>query len=136
VSVPERARKLASVAIRVRWRDLDAYNHVNNATFLSYLEEARLVWLHGLQGEWHTPTSSPVIASSQIDFRRSIEWPGEVQVEIFCEKPGNSSLTLSHRILSADGEQLYSEASVVLVWINPASGRPTALPDAVRAACS
>jgi acyl-CoA thioester hydrolase len=133
---PSSARKLASVAIRVRWRDLDAYNHVNNATFLSYLEEARLVWLHGLHGEWHSPTCSPVIASCQIDFRRSIEWPGEVLVEIFREKLGNSSLTLSHRVLSADGEQLYCEAGVVLVWINPASGRPTALPDVVRAACA
>ena len=129
-------RKLASVPIRIRWRDLDAYNHVNNATFLTYLEEARLVWLHGLKGEWYAPTCSPVLASSQVDFRRSIEWPGEVVVDIHCEKLGNSSLTLSHRIRSADGAQHYADASVVMVWINPANGRPTALPDVVRAACT
>ena len=45
-------RLLSRCTISVRWRDLDTYNHVNNSVFLSYLEEARLVWLRGLQGEW------------------------------------------------------------------------------------
>ncbi|SFN20271.1 acyl-CoA thioesterase [Dokdonella immobilis] len=126
---------LARVPIRVRWRDLDAYNHVNNATFLTYLEEARLVWLAGIEGEWKTDAFSPVLAASQVNFREQIEWPGELVVEVRCERIGNSSLTLSHRIMSADGERLYSDASVVMVWVDPASGRPVPLPAAVRAAC-
>jgi acyl-CoA thioester hydrolase len=129
-------KKLASVPIRVRWRDLDAYNHVNNSTFLTYLEEARLVWLSGLEGEWKTASFSPVLAASQVNFRDQIEWPGELVVEVSCEKLGTSSLTLSHRITSADGSRLYSDASVVMVWIDPASGRPVPLPAAVRAACA
>ena len=87
----------------MRWRDLDAYNHVNNSTFLTYLEEARLVWLAGIEGEWRTDAFSPVLAASQVNFRGQIEWPGELVVEVCCEKLGNSSLTLSHRITSADG---------------------------------
>jgi acyl-CoA thioester hydrolase len=126
---------LARVPITVRWRDLDAYNHVNNSVFLTYLEEARLVWLEGLFGDWKTETLSPVLAASQVNFREQIEWPGELVVEVHCERLGNSSLTLAHRITSADGTRLFSEASVVLVWINPQTGRPVALPDAVRAAC-
>ena len=55
-------RLLSRCTISVRWRDLDTYNHVNNSVFLSYLEEARLVWLRGLQGEWKSATSAPVIA--------------------------------------------------------------------------
>lgn len=129
-------KKLASVPIRVRWRDLDAYNHVNNSTFLTYLEEARLVWLAGLEGEWRNESFSPVLAASQVNFRGQIEWPGELVVEVSCEKLGTSSLTLSHRITSADGSRLYSDASVVMVWIDPASGRPVPLPAAVRAACT
>lgn len=131
---PER-RLLARVPITVRWRDLDAYNHVNNSVFLTYLEEARLVWLEGLVGDWKADTLSPVIAAAQINFRAQIEWPGELVVEVRCENLGNSSLTLAHRIASADGTRLFSEASVVMVWINPQSGRPVALPAAVRAAC-
>ena len=129
-------RLLARVPITVRWRDLDAYNHVNNSTFLTYLEEARLVWLAALDGEWKTAEFSPVLAASQVNFRDQIEWPGELVVEVTCEKLGNSSLTLAHRITSADGERLYSDASVVMVWINPESGKPVPLPKAIRAACA
>lgn len=131
-SVP---RLLARVPITVRWRDLDAYNHVNNSNFLTYLEEARLVWLASIDGEWKADDFSPVLAASQINFREQIEWPAELVVEVVCEKLGNSSLTLAHRITSADGKRLYSDASVVMVWINPATGRPVPLPVAVRAAC-
>lgn len=128
-------RLLARVPITVRWRDLDAYNHVNNSTFLTYLEEARLVWLAGIEGDWKTDAFSPVLAASQINFREQIEWPAQLVVEVNCEKLGNSSLTLAHRITSENGERLYSDASVVMVWINPESGKPVRLPDAVRRAC-
>lgn len=127
---------LARVPITVRWRDLDSYDHVNNSVFLTYLEEARLVWLEGLVGDWKTDDLSPVMAATQVNFRAQIEWPGELVVEVRCEKLGNSSLTLAHRIVSADGRTLFSDASVVLVWINPRTGRSTALPAAVRAACA
>ncbi|MGO4780308.1 acyl-CoA thioesterase, partial [Lysobacter sp. 2RAB21] len=36
---------LIRIPLSVRWRDLDAFNHVNNSQFLSYLEEARLRWM-------------------------------------------------------------------------------------------
>ncbi len=129
-------RLLARVPITVRWRDLDAYNHVNNSTFLTYLEEARLVWLLGIKGDWKTPEQSPVLAASQINFREQIEWPAGIIVEIHCEKLGNTSMTLGHRITSADGSRLHSDGSVVMVWVNPATGKPIPLPAAVRAACA
>ncbi|HPN78284.1 thioesterase family protein [Dokdonella sp.] len=130
------ARLLARVPITVRWRDLDAYNHVNNSTFLTYLEEARLVWLAGIAGEWKSDSFSPVLAASQVNFREPIEWPAELVVEIRCERLGTRSLTLAHRITSVDGGRLYSDATVVMVWINPASGSSVPLPPAVRTACA
>ena len=136
MSDPAEAKLLARVPITVRWRDLDAYNHVNNSTFLTYLEEARLVWLAGIEGEWKTDAFSPVLAASQVNFREQIAWPGELVVEVRCERVGTSSLTLAHRITSANGERLYSDASVVMVWVDPASARSVPLPKAVRAACS
>ena len=129
-------RLLARVPISVRWRDLDAYNHVNNSTFLTYLEEARLVWLTGIAGEWKTAEASPVLAASQVNFREQIEWPAGILVEIRCAKLGNTSMTISHRITSADGSRLHSDGGVVMVWVNPASGKPIPLPAAVRAACA
>ena len=126
---------LACVAIDVRWRDLDAFNHVNNSVFLTYLEEARLQWLAGLGGPWIDDVRAPVIAATQVDYRAQIGWPGRIVVELACLRVGTSSLTVGHRIVAADGTTLHSDGHVVLVWIDPRSGRAVPLPDAVRAAC-
>jgi acyl-CoA thioester hydrolase len=128
--------RLARVAMGIRWRDLDAFNHVNNSTFLTYLEEARLQWLAGIGGTWIDEARAPVIAATQVNFRNQLQWPGEIVVELFRERVGTTSLTIAHRIAGTDGTRVVSDGHVVLVWIDPRSGRPVALPDAVRHACS
>ena len=108
-----------------RWRDLDAFDHVNNSNFLTYLEEARIRWFMGLDKPWVTDAIAPLLAAVQINYKAPIPYPSEIAVELFAERVGNSSVTIGHRIVSADG-------NVVMVWIDRASGRPVPLPDAVR----
>lgn len=127
---------LFSATIAVRWRDLDAFNHVNNATYLTYLEEARLQWLASLRGEWMNEGAAPVLAASQLNYRRPIEWPGDLRIELAVERLGSSSITLSHRILAGEPAGLCCDGHVVTVWIDPRSGRSVQLPDAVRQACA
>jgi acyl-CoA thioester hydrolase len=117
--------------IGVRWRDLDAFNHVNNSIYLTYLEEARLQWLQHVPG-WFNEHSMPVLAASEVNYRRPIEWPTQLNVELFCERLGNSSITLAHRIVNADDDALYSDGKVVLVWMDPATGKPVSLPPSIR----
>ena len=127
---------LVRVPLSVRWRDLDAFNHVNNSKFLSYLEEARLRWMIGLPGDWIDENVAPVVAAANVNYRRPIEWPNEIVVELFVERLGNSSLTIGHRILHADDASiLYADGNVVMVWIDKARGQPAALPESVRGAC-
>lgn len=121
-------------SIVVRWRDLDAYKHVNNSTYLTYLEEARLQWMQRTAVSISTH-SAPVLAASTLQYRRAIEWPASLQVELRCTRLGNSSLTLAHRIVDADDNAvLYCEGEVVMVWTNPATGKTVPLPDAIRSA--
>jgi len=129
---PEATHTALFVApIGVRWRDLDAFNHVNNANYLTYLEEARLQWLQHVPG-WFDEHSMPVLAASEVNYRRPIEWPAQLNVELFCERLGNSSITLAHRIVDSNDDALYSDGKVVLVWMDPASGKPVALPQSIR----
>ncbi|WP_049623972.1 acyl-CoA thioesterase [Frateuria defendens] len=124
-------------SIGVRWRDLDAFNHVNNSNYLTYLEEARLQWLRHVPGPWFDEQSMPVLAASEINYRQPIEWPAQLHVELSCLRLGNSSMTIGHRIVdAADPARLYSDGQVVMVWMNPATGRPVALPAAIRSAAA
>jgi len=131
------ASLLFRTELAVRWRDLDAFNHVNNATYLRYLEEARLRWLMTLDGPWMDAHIAPVVESALVNFKRPIAWPEDVVVELFVDRIGNSSFTLGHRIVSAkDTSVLYCDGHVVMVWFDKRDGKSAALPHCVRAACA
>jgi acyl-CoA thioester hydrolase len=117
----------------VRWQDLDAYRHVNNANYLVYLQEARLQWLRTLPGSWYHEESAPVMAHSEINYRLPIEWPADIQIELFVNRLGTSSMTVGHRIVnSEDATKIHADGSVTMVWINTKTGRPVALPQVIR----
>ncbi|MBS0557200.1 MAG: acyl-CoA thioesterase [Proteobacteria bacterium] len=131
------AQFLIEVPFSLRWRDLDAFNHVNNSSFFTFLEESRLRWLTGLDGEWNTPRFMPVLAAANLNYRAQLSWPGEILVRLSCERLGNSSLTIAHRILGAGLEEaLYCDGNTVMVWVDPATGKSVPLPEAVRRACA
>jgi acyl-CoA thioester hydrolase len=117
--------------IALRWSDLDAYNHVNNARYLTFLEQARIEWMQTLDTPWVSATAGPVVASALLNFKAPIEYPAEIFVELFTERLGNSSVTIGHRILATDGT-LHCDGHVVLVWIDRGSGRAIPLPEDVR----
>lgn len=125
---------LFRMPLQLRWRDLDAFNHVNNSTFLTYLEEARIRWFDSIGEPWVTDAFAPLLAAVQLNYRMPVPYPADVVVELFVDKVGNSSITIGHAIASADGSTLYCDGHVVAVWIDRASGRPCALPPAIRRA--
>ena len=73
---------IISLPIAVRWGDLDAFNHVNNAAFLVYAQEARLAWLGGVDGVWMDETMMPVVAAAHVNYRRQLAWPAQILVEL------------------------------------------------------
>ncbi|MGJ4730541.1 acyl-CoA thioesterase [Luteimonas sp. SDU101] len=127
---------LFRLPIELRWRDLDAFNHVNNSNFMTYLEEARIRWFESLGEPWLTETFAPLLAAVQMNYRVPIPYPARVVVELFADRVGTTSVTIGHRIAAEDGTVLYADGHVVMVWIDRATGRPTPLPEAVRRVAS
>jgi len=133
-NLPQPPALLLSMPIALRWRDLDAFNHVNNANFLTFLVEARIHWFDSLGGPWVTDAFAPLLAAVQVNYRQPIPYPASLVVKLLAERVGSTSLTIGHRIASADGATLYADGHVVMVWIDRVSGRPIALPGHVRVA--
>ncbi len=126
---------LHDTELDVRWGDLDAFNHVNNATYLDYIQEARLRWLVTLAPGWNDGDVHPVVVNTTVNYRSAIVWPARLRIELAYGKAGGSSLTLSHRIVDGNRpDTVYSDGHVVMVWISRRSGRSVPLPEAVRAA--
>jgi acyl-CoA thioester hydrolase len=119
--------------IEIRWSDVDAYLHVNNAVYATYLEECRDEWiaaaLGGVGDVWDF-----VLARVAIDFRREIRLEDEeVVVSCALERIGNASLALHEEVRTRDGD-LAAEANAVLVARDRTNGRSRPLTDAERAA--
>ena len=127
---------LFRLPLQLRWGDLDAFNHVNNSNFLTYLEEARIRWFDSIGEAWVTDEFALLLAAVQLNYRRPIPYPSEVVVQLFVDRVGTSSVTIGHAIASEDGTVLYCVGHVVAVWIDRASGRPRPLPDSIRKAIS
>lgn len=122
-----------SYQMDVRWRELDALGHVNNAQYLSYVEETRVQWFNAMQDNWQDTTSAPIVAGIHVDFRKPLLWPEKIDVSLFAVKKGGKSVTIGHRIARAgDPECVYAEGYTVLVWVNR-SGETAHLPDYITA---
>jgi acyl-CoA thioester hydrolase len=119
--------------IEIRWRDVDAYGHVNNAVYLTYLEEARDAWVTRVLGEV-TDTWDFVLARVAIDFRHELtQADGEVVVRCTLDSLGRASVRTREEIVKADGT-ISAVAASVTVPRDPASGRSRPLTAEERAA--
>ena len=126
-------RTVFRMSIPLRWSDLDAFNHVNNSRYLTFLEQARIEWFETLDEPWMDDESAPVVASATLNFRRPIAYPAQVAVELFTDRLGTSSVVIGHRIVTADGT-VHCDGHVVAVWVGRQTGKPVSLPAGVRRA--
>ena len=119
--------------IEIRWRDLDAYSHVNHIVFLTYLEEARDEWLGRSLGD-PARVWDYVVARIEIDYRRELTLEDDrVVARCTLESLGTSSLVTNEAVLTREGE-VAAEAKAVLVARDAQSGRSRPLTDDERLA--
>ena len=119
--------------VEIRWSDVDAYQHVNNAVYATYLEECRDEWveraLGGVGDSWDL-----VLARVAIDFRRELRQDdGPVVVRTRLGRIGRSSVTL-HEEIAARAGWVAAEAESVIVARDAAAGRSRPLTEEERAA--
>jgi acyl-CoA thioester hydrolase len=116
------------VPIQVRFRDLDALGHVNNAVYLTYLEVARAAYFSRLEPDW-VGKGHFILARAEVDFLRPILLQDPVEVGVRVVRLGRSSFDMEYLVLAA-GEEA-ARGKTVQVWLE--GGRPAPLPQEVRA---
>ena len=118
--------------LQVRFRDTDAFGHVNNAVFFSYIELARIrYFLDVLQPGQPFDRLPLILARVEMDFRSPIMFGEAVEVESGVDRIGRTSIGMSHRMTAAG--RLVGEAQSVLVTYDYEMARPMPVPDEWRA---
>lgn len=117
--------------ISIRFRDLDPLNHVNNAIFSTYYEEARIDFIGQVP-----PLSNQikngysfVLANLEISFVRPVEYPAEILIGTGIKSLGNSSITSFQAIYTAEDNTLTSVAEAHGVWFDLSKQRPSRIPE-------
>jgi acyl-CoA thioester hydrolase len=111
---------------QVRFRDLDPMGHVNNAVFLTYIEQARV----GFLAEAGTATGledlNMIVARIEIDFKAPVRFAQELQISVRASRFGTKSFDLDY-VLRVDGE-VVAEARSVQVAYDYRRHEPVPLP--------
>jgi len=113
-----------SQVIDVRFSDLDAMGHVNNAVFVSYLEHARFKWWAGMLQGREFLEDGFLIARVEMDYRKPILLNDEVQVDLRVSQIGNSSFALAYKVVRSTDKVVLAEAQTVQVTMDFMTQRP------------
>lgn len=119
--------------IPVRFRDLDALGHVNNAVYITYLEIARIGYYRQITGQTD-PTVGLIIARVECDYRSPALLGETVIVECATTDIGNSSMTMVYRLTDEASGRLIAEGKSVQVAYDYKENRPVPVPDELRQA--
>jgi acyl-CoA thioester hydrolase len=112
----------------VRFRDVDSMDHVNNAVFLTYIEQARIAFLLPLGAE----VSSMILARVEVDFRAPLRVGDEIEIGVRPVRVGEKSFELEYQVRS--GDTLAAEAKTVIVSFDYETGRSVEVPQTWREA--
>lgn len=124
--------------IEVRFVDCDPLGHVNNANYLSYLEQARFgLWrrLWGFSGENAMTAAGGaglILARAEIDFRIPATFGDTLDVRLHLAGIGRTSFTYEYEIVDAADGRAIAQARSVQVLYDYQAGKPVVIDDARR----
>ena len=118
--------------LQVRFRDLDALGHVNNAVYLTYFEAARMAyWMH-VNGRTDLSGMNMILARAEVDYRAPVGYGDELEVGVRCVSVKRSSFVLEQALVERRSGRLVAQARKVLVHYDYAAGRSIPLTEDQR----
>ena len=100
-------------SIKTRWRDLDAFRHVNNATFLSYIEDARILFFK----RWgiNLKEKSLIVASVKIDYINQLKHPSNIIIGQKVSRLGTKSYDIQSAVFEKESKLLICCSTITSV---------------------
>lgn len=95
-----------TLILRIDWSELDAFGHVNNVMFYKYIQAARVQFWEqiGLYNQYKNEGIAPLLASANIDFKKTLMYPGSVTIQYTPAFIKNTSFGLEYTLLNENNE--------------------------------
>ena len=112
---------------QVRFRDLDPMGHVNNAVFLTYIEQARFAFFAAVGAATELEDMNLIVARVEIDFKAPVRLGQEVEISVRASRFGTKSFDLEYELRV--NSRLVAEARSVNVFYDYGRREPAPIPD-------
>jgi acyl-CoA thioester hydrolase len=119
------------IEVDVRFADVDMFDHVNNAKYLTYIESARVAYYTEVTGLTDPRTFNMTVARAEIDFLAPAFYGQRLHVLSRAGRIGTKSWTLQHEIRDAESGETLARASTVNVYFHHKSGKSHPLPSEI-----
>ena len=126
--------------IPVRFADIDAMGHVNNAVFLNYFEQARIDFFNSRVGsDWDWKNQGIVLARNEIDYLLPVLMNDDVMIETSVLEIGRKSMTIGFVVYDGQVEDMqrqFARGKCVLVAFDYKAGKTKEIPEEWKEAMS
>jgi len=132
--IPERKKRVFEMRIPIRWGDMDAMNHVNNASYFRYLETLRIEWMCSVGCRPQPQGEGPVIVNAFCNFYRQLEYPGDVLATLYVSDAARTTFETWATLARSDQPELVCAAGgATTIWVDFPKQKAAPLPDWMRA---
>ena len=119
--------------IDIRFADIDAMGHVNNAVYLSYFEEARIHYFNRFVGDWNWKKNGIILARNEVDYKAPLLIDDEAYVDTWISRIGTRSFDMNYdtyRIVKGSRErEQVAYGKAILVCFDHESGSTQSVPE-------
>ena len=123
---------LFTTTMALRWRDMDALGHLNNATYFTFMEQARIDWfLEKAQLNIEEEQDGPVIVNTECTFKAALRFPDTIKIETSVTTIKTRSFDMQHTFYSSHNDKIHAIGRVTIVWINYQKEQAITLPSRI-----
>ena len=133
IEIPDNKKLIFERSIAIRWGDMDAMGHLNNASYFRYMETCRTDWMQAAGCGSNKDGEGPVIINAFCNFYRQITYPGEVLAMMYVSDPGRTTFeTWITMQRSDDPGTVCAAGGATTIWVDSPNQKAKTLPDWVR----
>ena len=131
--IPKKQTFISSFPISVRWGDMDALGHINNAMYFRYMESARVAWLTEIGLKLGKNNESFVLANTMCNFVVPISYPCNIVIDSYVSEMTSTRMDVIHEFVDPKNkEKIFAIGIATCVWVNLIKGKASALPEVIK----